>query len=75
MMFLDDRATDRKPDTHTAAFGDVEGFEQLLEISRIDTVSSQEGPTMHRPSRIQASGFTMSAARSTTTCPSSPRRD
>ena len=37
MMSLDDRAADRQPDTHTAAFGGVEGFEQPLEILRIDT--------------------------------------
>jgi hypothetical protein len=36
-MFLDDRAADRQPDTHTAALGSVEGFEQPLKILRIDT--------------------------------------
>jgi choline dehydrogenase len=33
------------------------------------------GPTTRRPSRTRAFGFTMSAGRSTTTCPSSRRRD
>ena len=37
MMPLDDRAADRQPNTHTAAFGGIEGFEQPLEILRIDT--------------------------------------
>ena len=36
-MSLDDRAADRQPNTHTAAFGGIEGFEQPLEILRIDT--------------------------------------
>ena len=31
MMSLDDRAADRQPDTHTAAFGRIEGLEQPLE--------------------------------------------
>ena len=37
MMSLDDRATDGQPDTHTAALGGVEGFEQPLDILSIDT--------------------------------------
>src|SRR5215813_8365437 len=37
MMSLDDRAADGQPDTHTAALGCVEGFEQLREVLRIDT--------------------------------------
>jgi choline dehydrogenase-like flavoprotein len=32
-------------------------------------------PTTRRPSQTRASGFTMSAGRSTTTCPSTRRRD
>jgi hypothetical protein len=36
-MPLDDRATDRQPNTHATAFGGIEGLEQPLEILRIDT--------------------------------------
>ena len=36
-MSLDDRAADRQPNTHTAALGGIEGFEQLFEILRTDT--------------------------------------
>ena len=36
MMSLNDRAADREPDTHTAAFGGIEGLEQPLEILKID---------------------------------------
>jgi len=39
MMSLDDRAADGKPDPHASAFGGVEGFEQSLELLRIDTAT------------------------------------
>src|SRR5215467_3006029 len=36
MMSLNDRATERQSDTHTALLRRVEGFEQPLKIFRID---------------------------------------
>ena len=43
--------------------------------ARKSSSSSQEDSTMHRPSWTQAFGFTMSAARSITTCQLPLRRD
>jgi choline dehydrogenase-like flavoprotein len=48
---------------------------ELSRPARKSLSSSREDPTTRRPSRTRASGFTMSAGRSTTTCPSARRRD
>jgi len=40
MMFLDDRAADRQPNTHPADLGGVEGLEEPPKILRIDADAS-----------------------------------